>query len=75
MTYTYTRNDGAVPALPAGQHAYVVTDGERVVAVVAGTNGPVWRWVAGRVSPLRSRFAPPFGWGRSRDAAVGELLG
>lgn len=73
MTYTYTRNDAAVPNLPAGAHAYVVTEEEHVVAVVASTDEPAWRWVAGRVSPLRSRFAPPFGWGRSRDAAVGEL--
>ena len=72
MTYTYTRNDAAVPTLSKGHHAYVVTLDERVVAVVASTDG---HWVAGRISPLRSRFAPPFGWGQSRDAAVRELLG
>ena len=67
---TYTRQDSAVPTLRKGEAAYLVMEGDHLIAVVAGRAGA---WVAGRVSPLREPLFGGFGYGRTREQAVAGM--
>ena len=59
-----------IPLLNPADHAFTVRHGS-LTYVVAGHAG---EWAAALVSPLRG-FRGPFGYGRTRDAAVRDLEG
>lgn len=73
----FVRDDGAVPSLQPGHHAYRIENdrGHLLGIVASGESGGRVTWTAARLHPSRTlRFGQPMVFAESRKAAAERLV-